>query len=667
MITNEVSAELWKKYLLQGIQYGQNGETDKAVIEFKKAIELSPLEPDPHGHLAWQYYCSHQYEQAINEYSTLLQLQPDNPDAKKLLGKCLFQINKFSDAAQYFKECMDSDSTDSVEILYFMSEIERTKRNYSEAIHIIKQISGKTPVRDLEEKLNGLIREKELYETMQKDPDKYLSDGYRNAHQFRNNKNWDLAVGEYEKLLIIQPENPELYFKIGCTFMERIMPRHDKAIQAFQKALLLNPLYQDAMLQLARAQALYGFVSDSIESYERLLKAYPNSREGIMELGNLYASSHEYEKAISIYKQINEKGDIYWNFNLAACFLYLKDTTHASQHINKGLASDKENILGKFLSSCINHECFFMDSIRYPLVIVGIKSRLKSVYGILLGNSKMIHCLLCKKSGHSLIHPNRPLVQCRQCGVIYVNPQPVFRELEELYDDGYMAARKADAVYCYQQREAGNPHQICMKRELDWVDSQGFKDFEAKRGKDKTFLDIGCAVGVFLLDLESRGWDAHGTDISKSAVDYCCSKGLKVRQGTLEEVNYPDESFDFIVMHHVIEHIPSPANTLKEIMRILKPGGRLFIKTPCCDSIPSILAGNKWFNDPDHIYFFSKATLLKLVESAGFSVCASHCYVGVKSETYPDFWIHHQISPLLTDLIDEADLGDVIMVMAEKP
>jgi len=120
-------------------------------------------------------------------------------------------------------------------------------------------------------------------------------------------------------------------------------------------------------------------------------------------------------------------------------------------------------------------------------------------------------------------------------------------------------------------------------------------------------------------------------------------------------------------MHHVIEHIPSPANTLKEIMRILKPGGRLFIKTPCCDSIPSILAGNKWFNDPDHIYFFSKATLLKLVESAGFSVCASHCYVGVKSETYPDFWIHHQISPLLTDLIDEADLGDVIMVMAEKP
>jgi tetratricopeptide (TPR) repeat protein/SAM-dependent methyltransferase len=660
----------WKNYIDRGIVFGQKGDFLYAINMFKKAIELAPLEPDPHGHLAWQYYQTYKYNLAIKEYETLISLSAETTEVFYLLGDCYFNLERLPECEVCYKKALEID-TSNVNVLIRLADLYAHRKQYDMALSLIKDSLKKLPSEKLETKYSDLLKEKELYDFMIKEPERYFTESLEKAEILRENRNWDLAVIEYKKLLIIQPLNPEIYFKIGCTYMERIMPRYDLAIAAFLKVIILDPGYPDVYLFLAKAQSQYGFMSDAVESYETHIKNHPDSTDALMNLGNLYCLIQEFDKAIKTYKRINKHDNPYLCFNMALCYYNSSNNPQAMDYVSKGLAIDKDNILGKFLESFISGQNYDLPPFTMPACNPDMRYKLSLIFKRMKGRLLKIQCPLCGVAEYDYFYinvkNNWPLVRCPKCGLIYVNPQPVFGRLEELYDDGYMAARKSDADYCFTRRAEGKPHQICMKKELNWLDSQGFKDFEAKRGKDKTFLDIGCAVGVFLLDLESRGWDVHGTDISKSAVDYCCSKGLKVRQGTLEEVNYPDESFDFIVMHHVIEHIPSPANTLKEIMRILKPGGRLFIKTPCCESIPSLLAGEKWFNDPDHIFFFSKATLLGLIKKAGYNIIASHCYVGVDSETYPDIWNKQRINSLVTKAIDKADLGDVIMLLAEKP
>jgi ubiquinone/menaquinone biosynthesis C-methylase UbiE len=55
-----------------------------------------------------------------------------------------------------------------------------------------------------------------------------------------------------------------------------------------------------------------------------------------------------------------------------------------------------------------------------------------------------------------------------------------------------------------------------------------------------------------------------------------------VRAGALEEQNYPDDSFDLILMSHVIEHLHDPLRTLRESRRTLRRGGTLVVTTPKC-------------------------------------------------------------------------------------
>jgi len=90
---------------------------------------------------------------------------------------------------------------------------------------------------------------------------------------------------------------------------------------------------------------------------------------------------------------------------------------------------------------------------------------------------------------------------------------------------------------------------------------------------------------------------------------------------------FSDEYFDLVTMIHVIEHLDSPYNVLKEIHRILKPGGKLIILTPNLNSLVRYLLKvmkkeHEWygFMDITHKYLFTPASLKFLVERAGFRV-----------------------------------------------
>src|SRR6185369_11727486 len=93
-------------------------------------------------------------------------------------------------------------------------------------------------------------------------------------------------------------------------------------------------------------------------------------------------------------------------------------------------------------------------------------------------------------------------------------------------------------------------------------------------------LDVGCGTGANLLMLSKYG-DAEGVDVSEDALAFCRERGLdKVKLGAAEQLPYDDATFDLVTAFDVVEHIDDDLAGLKEMRRVLRPGGRVLLFVP---------------------------------------------------------------------------------------
>jgi ubiquinone/menaquinone biosynthesis C-methylase UbiE len=107
------------------------------------------------------------------------------------------------------------------------------------------------------------------------------------------------------------------------------------------------------------------------------------------------------------------------------------------------------------------------------------------------------------------------------------------------------------------------------------------------------FLDCGCGAGDYVLALmDSIQLDAHGIEFDQEKVSKAWSKSSlksRISQGDLQSIQSPDSNWDYALLNEVLEHVPNDRIALKEVFRILKPGGYLFIFSP-----------NRWFPFESH-------------------------------------------------------------------
>jgi ubiquinone/menaquinone biosynthesis C-methylase UbiE len=100
-------------------------------------------------------------------------------------------------------------------------------------------------------------------------------------------------------------------------------------------------------------------------------------------------------------------------------------------------------------------------------------------------------------------------------------------------------------------------------------------------------LEVGAGTGFFLINLALGGCldgaELHATDLSDGMLDVCRRNGLEhglditTRQGDAESLPYEDESFDLVIGHAFIHHLPVPGTAIAEMARVLKPGGTLVL------------------------------------------------------------------------------------------
>jgi 2-polyprenyl-3-methyl-5-hydroxy-6-metoxy-1,4-benzoquinol methylase len=198
------------------------------------------------------------------------------------------------------------------------------------------------------------------------------------------------------------------------------------------------------------------------------------------------------------------------------------------------------------------------------------------------------------------------IVKCKNCGLTYVNPRwkfaggvmPYTEEAEEAYFSDTLEKRKFafDDLIVYTRAKF--------------------------QFADLRILDVGCGDGLILKECDRFGVQCDGFEISESLVRKLQNQFGKERilTGSLDTIL--EKTYNVVYLINVIEHLPNPLFTLKQIYRILKPGGVVFIHAPNFGGLPARLLGARWHQvEPlGHLYYFNNRTLRALLQKTGFQV-----------------------------------------------
>lgn len=234
---------------------------------------------------------------------------------------------------------------------------------------------------------------------------------------------------------------------------------------------------------------------------------------------------------------------------------------------------------------------------------------------------EIVQCQVCSNTETNLIQNTHVglgsaeinLVKCKQCGLVYLNPQPTKNEIEQLYSDEYF-------LQWYSTEEKRN------------FSKQFFRDLFIKNklilNAGCKVLDIGCGMGFFLE--VAREWlcEVKGVEISEYASKYCQEKlNLDVHYGTLKTANYPSEYFDVITAFDVLEHLEKLPDFLSIVKNIMKKDGIFIVLVPNYNStvfqMDRIICGLKKApmpNVPEHLTYFTIDSLERLLRKHGFQI-----------------------------------------------
>ena len=236
----------------------------------------------------------------------------------------------------------------------------------------------------------------------------------------------------------------------------------------------------------------------------------------------------------------------------------------------------------------------------------------------------MSECSICGDSGFDRLYelPNGNLRRCGTCGTVCRDNLVEEKGAVELYDDDdYLEASYFEALKVGASRDQ-EPYHV-YSRVLERL---------GELTRPDVLLDLGCSYGAFLELAAEHGWEPLGVELSAKACEYAArERRLDVFHGTLQAAELPSGSVNAATLWDVIEHLDRPLDTIRELHRVLVPGGVLMLFTINQQSLINRvghllfhLTAGKWTKplvllyDIHHNFFFDEKTMRGLLDRGGF-------------------------------------------------
>ena len=232
---------------------------------------------------------------------------------------------------------------------------------------------------------------------------------------------------------------------------------------------------------------------------------------------------------------------------------------------------------------------------------------IEEVIGCALCGERRVRALFYVRPGRA---PKRRyhVVLCAGCGLLYRHPGIRPERLGDLYSGGG-----------YRSFLTG--HYAARRQDRYRLILNAFAPLFAA-GDGRRLLDFGSGAGLFLEVAHERGFDGYGVDLSPDSVEYARTRpgGANSFHGSPRDVpEIAAGGFDVVTLWSVLAHLPCPVEDLTMLRRLLTGDGVLLALTVNANSLSLKAKRAAWPGfTPNHLMFYSRATLCALLERAGF-------------------------------------------------
>jgi SAM-dependent methyltransferase len=261
-------------------------------------------------------------------------------------------------------------------------------------------------------------------------------------------------------------------------------------------------------------------------------------------------------------------------------------------------------------------------------------------------------CRICNNGAGNRLHTAREIafglrehftyLECGQCGCVQLVDIP--SDIGKYYPPGYYSLRPQGALATFVRRR-WSAHAYGRKNLVGWLFTELFFSHRSMLAirrvappKAARILDVGCGRGNLLQDLAWLGFsNLTGADPFIER-DLTYETGVKIFKRELGELA---GQFDLIALNHSFEHMPHPAEVMRQIAERLAPNGKVILGIPVADSYAWKRYGVNWSNmdPPRHLFLHTRRSIEFLAAKAGL-VIESVFYEGNDEQ----FWLSEQYS-----------------------
>lgn len=222
-----------------------------------------------------------------------------------------------------------------------------------------------------------------------------------------------------------------------------------------------------------------------------------------------------------------------------------------------------------------------------------------------------VACNLCGSNEYSVVYemPDTrffredffKVVECKGCGLGYVNPRPTVTEIQKYYPAQYYQGPPTESHSRYLNRRFS-------------AEASYLTQIENGNGP-KRLLDVGCANGDFPRFMAARGWEVEGVEISEASERI---RDFRVYTEEFDKIPVYEPTYDAVTAWAVLEHVHDPMAYFQKAAQVVKKGGLfVFLVT----NFHSVASRHLFCEDvPRHLYFFTRETVTQYLDRTGFAL-----------------------------------------------